>query len=207
MAYRLSPLARILAGVITAVALGALVVQFIAVRAEYGYSVPHSIWVMARYLSILTTGLVAVTFGAIATGLAQVGPRWLGALTLAFLLVAAGFHALLRGVNPVDGLEVWSDLGFHTVGPALVALYWLAFAPRGVLSLFDVPLFLSWPALYVSYALTRGGLDGIFPYPFLDPSAIGWQPVLWTIGIFAVGITAAALAMVILDRVIARFVT
>lgn len=202
-----SPTARLLAAIIVLVAVASLILQFVVVRAEYGYSVPHSVWVMARYLTILTTVLVAGTFAAIATAWRPVGARWLAALTLATLLVAVGFHTLLRGVNPIEGLEVWSDFGFHTAGPALVAFYWLSFTPRGQLRLGDLPLFLTWPGIYVSYALTRGGLDGRFPYPFLDPSAIGWSPVLWTVGTFGIGIVVAGTLMVVLDRVIERVTT
>ena len=198
--------ARGMAALITLVALASLVMQYLAVRQEFGYDPMHSIWVMGRYLTILTTVLVAASFGAIATGLREVGPRWLAALTLAILLVAIGFHTLLRGLNELSGFELWSDLGFHTIGPALVALYWLIFAPRGRLSLADLPLFFAWPALYVSYALTRGGLDGRFPYPFLDPLAIGWTPVLWTVASFGAGIAVAGVAMVALDRVLDQVV-
>lgn len=189
---------------IALVAVVSLVLQYVAVRADYGYSPLHTMWVMARYLTILTTVLVGGTFIALATGQKPVGPRWLAALTLAILLVAIGFHLLLRGINPMEGLERWSDLGFHTIGPALVALYWLIFAPRQQLRLGDVPLFLIWPAIYVAYALTRGSLDGTFPYPFLDPAATGWPPVLRTVAAFGVGICLAGLLMVAIDRIVAR---
>lgn len=199
-----TPKARAMAALITLVALASLALQFVVVRQELGEGVFQTLWVMARYLTILTTALIAASFGAIATGIIAVGARWMAALTLSALLVAVGFHMLLRGIDPLVGLEVWADLGFHTIGPILVAIYWIIFAPKGQLSLTDIPFFMTWPAIYLSYALTRGGIDGHFPYPFLDLSAIGWTPVLWTIGGFAVGILVAGILIVILDRVIER---
>ena len=196
--------ARFAAALIALVAMASLVAQFIVVREEYGYSVARSIWVMARFLTILTTVLVAGTFAAIAAGAGKISYRWLAALTLAILLVAAGFHTLLRGNNVLVGLEVWSDLGFHTVGPVLVALFWLFLVPRGRLAFSDLPFFLIWPSAYLVYALTRGGLEGRYPYPFLDVAAIGWTPVLWTIGAFTVGVVAGGLGMILLDRVLGR---
>jgi len=199
-----STAARSFAGAIAFIAGASLVLEYLAVRWTFGYDALHVVWVMARYLTILTTALVAATFGLIASSMAHVGTRWLTALTLASLLVAAGFHTLLRGINPLEGLEYWSDIGFHSLGPALVALYWLLFARRGQLNWTDVPFFMLWPAIYLSYALTRGGLDGRFPYPFLDPLALGWTPVFWTIGTFALGIAVAGVLLVLLDRVIDR---
>ncbi|MEM9320383.1 MAG: Pr6Pr family membrane protein [Pseudomonadota bacterium] len=199
----LPPAAQALAAVIVTIAIASLVAQFFVVRAEYGYGPGRTIWVMARFLTLLTTALIAITFTALLIG-QPVGGRWLAALTLADLLVAAGFHLLLRGINEVTGLEVWSDLGYHTLIPILMTLYWLVFAPKSDLVLTDVPFFLVWPGIYLSYALTRGGLDGIFPYPFLDPSAIGWTPVFRTIGVFTLGLLVAGSAMVLLGRLIDR---
>lgn len=200
-----STLARSFAAVIATIAIVSLILQFFVIRGEFGYSAPHTLWVMARFLTILTNALVAATFAVIALNMRPVTPRWLAGLALWMLLVAGGYHLLLRATADVEGLEVWSDLGFHTVAPALTLLFWLLCTPKGRLSITDIPFFLSWPAIYVSYALTRGGLDGRFPYPFLDPSAIGWEPVLWTIGRFAAGILIIGLLMVGFDRILNRF--
>ena len=188
-------------------ALASLVLQFLALRAEFGYGVLQSIWVMARYLTILTTVLVAATFGALATGLRPVGPRWLAALTLAILLVAVGFTCSCAGSirprgwrsGPISAFTPWGPPWWRSIGSSL--------RRAGHWSLGDLPLFLTWPAIYVSYALTRGGLDGRFPYPFLDPSAIGWTPVLWTVASFTLGIIVAGAVMIFLDRVLERVIS
>lgn len=199
------PLPRALAALIAAITIVSLILQFIVIREEFDYTVPHSMWVMARFLTILTNALAAGTFAILALNLRPVTARWLAGLTLWMLLVAGGYHLLLRATADVAGLEIWSDLGFHTVAPALTLIYWLICVPKGRLTLSDIPFFLSWPVIYVSYALTRGGLDGTFPYPFLDPSAIGWEPVLWTIGRFALGLLVFGSLMVLLDRLLDRF--
>jgi hypothetical protein len=62
----------------------------------------------------------------------------------------------------------------HTVIPVLYAVYWLGFAPKAGLAYRVVPLWLTYPLVYCGYALLRGEVDGIYPYPFLDVGRRGW---------------------------------
>jgi hypothetical protein len=57
------------------------------------------------------------------------------------------------------------DEMLHTVIPVLYAIYWLLFAPKEGLTYRAVPLWLSYPLVYCGYALLRGEVDGIYPYP------------------------------------------
>lgn len=196
--------ARTLAALIALVAAASLILQFLHMTGAEGQSAIAAIWEMARFLTILTTVLVAITFAKIALGRSNPDARWLAALTLAMGLVAVAYHLLLSGINEPQGLEIPADIGFHSLGPGLVALWWLVFAPKSRLVLTDLPIFLIWPAIYVSYALTRGGIDGVFPYPFLDPLAIGWNRVLWTVAQFTLAIAIVGAAMVLLGRALDR---
>ncbi len=58
--------------------------------------------------------------------------------------------------------------------PLLVPLFWLAFDPKGHLRRHDPLLWLLLPLAYYAYGLTRGALEGRYPYPFMDVARIGW---------------------------------
>lgn len=125
-------------------------------------------WAMARFFTILTNLAVAATFAAAALRRDGIGAPWISALTLAMLLVGAVFHTLLSGIRTYEGLGFWANHGLHTVVPLACLLWWIAFAPIRTLAYRDLPMFIVWPCVYVAYALARGALDGIYPYPFMD---------------------------------------
>ncbi|MEM9757561.1 MAG: Pr6Pr family membrane protein, partial [Pseudomonadota bacterium] len=110
------------------------------------------------------------------------------------------YHLLLRGLRDLSVMGQIADWGLHTVGPLLLVLWWLRFSPRGALWFTDLPALLAWPALYVAYALTRGGMAGRFPYPFLDPNALGWGTVLINIAELAGATVFGALVLIGIDR-------
>ena len=127
-----------------------------------------TIWAMARFFTVLTNLAVSVTFAAAALRRDGIDAPWISALTLAMVLVAAVFHTLLSGNTIYVGLGEWANQGLHTVVPAACLLWWIAYAPKRALHFRDLPMFIVWPCVYVSYALWRGAQDGIYPYPFMD---------------------------------------
>jgi hypothetical protein len=56
----------------------------------------------------------------------------------------------------------------HGRSRCVYALYWLGSRRRRGCATALVPLWLSYPLVYCGYALMRGEVDGIYPYPFLD---------------------------------------
>ena len=61
---------------------------------------------------------------------------------------------------------------------AAALLWWLALPPQHRIA-GNAPLrWLAWPALYAVYALVRGKIDGFYPYPFIDVTALGLPRVL-----------------------------
>jgi hypothetical protein len=66
----------------------------------------------------------------------------------------------------------WADHGLHTAVPVALVVWWLVHAPKRRLGYVDLPLFVLWPSIYAAYALWRGARDGVYPYPFIDLSAI-----------------------------------
>ena len=92
-----------------------------------------TLWVLARFFTILTNLLVAVTMTWVAIG-RKVSPEVLGGLTLALLLVGVIYMTLLRGLMHLNGAALIADTLFHKVSPVLMALWWLLFAPRAKLA-------------------------------------------------------------------------
>lgn len=134
------------------------------------------VWRLLRFFTILTNLLVALTFSLAAAADRRPGPGWSGGLTLWILIVGVVNYALLY--RPMQGLEFWADTGLHAMVPALVFLWWAAFADKRGLRLQLVVLWLSWPLIYVIYALGRGQGDGHYPYFFTDPGRVGWDGVI-----------------------------
>jgi len=172
--------------------LAALAVGFLAMaalRAQFDAleTVPAlgpRLWFLAQFFTVLTNLLVAGHMLAVAWGW-RIGAARAAGLLVSILLVALVHHMLLARLRAPEGVQYWADLGLHTGVPLAMFLWWAGFAPKEVARR-DVPGWLLWPVAYCAYALIRGLVTGIWPYPFLNVDTIGWGAVLLTLtGIFA----------------------
>ncbi len=197
-----APLARLAAGAVAAVAWTGLAVQFAATLATTG-ALPATLWVLARYFTILTNLAVALIFTAIALG-RRPGPGLVAGTVLAILLVGIVYGLLLRGLLDLSGGAALADTLLHRATPLLVPLWWLAFAPKGRLTPRAPWRWTLFPALYLPYALARGMAGDLYAYPFIDVGKLGWGQVLLNAALIAVGFVVAGYALVWLDRKMAR---
>ncbi|MFC3182793.1 Pr6Pr family membrane protein [Cypionkella sinensis] len=194
---------RLTAFALAVVGLAALRAQFDALT---GVALAvDRLWAMAGYFTILTNALLVVHLLAITKGW-QISAARAAGLLVAIATVGIIYHALLGNQFPTEGLGWWADLGLHTVMPAGYALWWLAFAPKAV-RWRDVPQWLIWPAIYVSYALIRGAQTGSWAYGFLNADALGWGHVARNLALLllAVGLlccAVAALARILQSRML-----
>lgn len=191
-------MARLAAAAIAIVAWAGLVVQFQATRAM-GYSIAETLWVIARFFTILTNLVVAVTLTAAALG-RRLRPSLIGGVTLAIVLVGVVYMMLLRGLVELSGGALLADMLLHKVTPLLVPAWWLVFAPKGRLEWRDSLVWAVFPLAYLSYALVRGSADGNYAYPFLNVEKLGWGAVALNSGAIAVAFLAAGSILVALDR-------
>ena len=169
--------ARLFATLIALVSVAGLVLQFVTYGIDHpGADALDTVWSLARYFTILTNALVAVSFTLMAVRGRMPGPLWIGGLTLWIAIVGVVYYALLA--NAVSGLDAVADRLVHMVTPLLTVAFWLFCAPKHGLSLVSAATWLLWPLVYVGYALLRGQLDGLYPYFFVDPTRIGWDGVL-----------------------------
>jgi hypothetical protein len=159
-----------------------LAIQFYDTYANQ-HHVVATLWVIARFFTILTNLLVAVAMTWVAIG-RRVSPEVLGGVTLSIILVGIVYYGLLQGLHHLQGPAQVANILLHRVSPIGMSLWWLFFAPRARLK-WNAPLrWAAYPLSYFVYVLGRGQLDARYPYPFIDVGHLGWLQV----GINAAGI-------------------
>jgi len=189
---------RAAAAAVASICWAGLGVQYAATYANV-QDVGGTLWILLRFFTVLTNLLVALAMTAIALG-RRVPPFWQGALTLAILLVGIVYITLLRGLVELSGGAILADALLHRVSPIATALYWLMFAPHRQLK-WSNPLWWSlYPLAYFGYALTRGGMDGRYPYPFMDVGKLGVGQTALNAAAMALCFIVAGVALVWLDR-------
>lgn len=176
-----------------------LVIQWDASLGLAGGDAGRAVWAMLRYFTVTTNLAVAAVFTMLAAG-RTVRPALLGGVTLAIALVGVVYGLLLRGLLELSGGALLADTLLHKVVPALVPLWWLAFAPKGGLGWRAPWVWALYPALYLPYALIRGAFEGRYAYPFINVDRLGWGGVAINAIAIAIGFVAAGHALVAIDR-------
>ena len=199
----LAPAARTAALVVALVSAAALAVQ-VALSLAGDHDLVAALWLLARFFTILTNTLVALSFGLMVVRGHALPTAWLGGLTLWIVIVGVVYHLLLAKLYAPTGVDWWVDQAFHTGAPVLAVLWWLACAPKADLVLRHAFLWLVWPLAYTAYALVRGAFDGVYPYPFLDVSEIGYGGVAVNAAGKAAGCLAGGLVVIGLARMFSR---
>jgi hypothetical protein len=190
--------ARLAAALVAIVCWAGLAAQFAATYGQQ-HDVVASLWIIARFFTILTNFVLAAIMTRVATG-GRVSANVLGGVTLAILLVGIVYFFLLRGLHTLSGLALLADTLLHKVSPVAMALWWLLFAPRARLR-WSAPVWWSaYPVAYLVYALARGHFDRKYPYPFLDVAKLGWTQTALNVGGIALGFILAGFALVWFDR-------
>jgi len=189
---------RAAAALVAIVCWAGLAVQFSATYAN-AHSASTTLWILARFFTVITNLLVAVTMTWLAIG-RRAPPLLLGGLTLALLLVGIVYALLLSGLHQLSGAALVADVLLHKLSPILIALWWLLFAPRAKLR-WSAPLLWSlYPIAYFIYALARGSIDRKYPYPFMDVGQLGWLQTALNAGGIALAFLIAGAALVWIDR-------
>jgi hypothetical protein len=135
------------------------------------------------FFTILTNILVAISCTAIVLKPAGTTGRFFEksstqtAICLYILVVGLVYNAILRALWKPTGLQLIADNLLHVIVPAAYFLFWLLQVKTKELKWRQIPGWLVYPALYLCYALARGRLEGLYPYPFIDPGINSWQQV------------------------------
>jgi len=193
---------RLIAGLIAIVGWLGLAIQFGASLSLIG-SVGETIWILLRFFTIITNLIVAVTMTAIALD-RRVSPFLLAGVTLAIGLVGAVYATLLHGLVQLEGGALLADRLLHYVVPTITVLYWLAIAPKYGLRWHHPLVWSLYPLAYFGYALVRGSIEGIYPYPFMDLGKLGPAQTVLNASGLAAAFVVAGLAMVAFSRLVGR---
>jgi hypothetical protein len=132
------------------------------------------------YFTILTNLLIAVALTAKVTapesraGRFFSQPNVLTAIAAYIAIVGLAYHLLLSHLyNPI-GIPWLTDLVFHYLMPASFLAYWWLAVPHGQIGWGDLRGWIWYPLGYFGYIFARGALTGVYPYPFVDPTALGY---------------------------------
>ena len=97
-----------------------------------------------------------------------------GAMTLYMAVTGLVYAVLLAPASADVGLTLgWVDSILHVVGPLAVVIDWLMVPPSHALGQKVLAKWMIFPGLYLIYSLSRGPVVDWYPYPFLDPGAVG----------------------------------
>lgn len=162
------------------------------------------------FFTILTNALVTVSLGvplvipnSRATAFfSRTGPR--SAVAAYIAMVGIAYSLLLRHVWSPEGWQWVADVLLHDLIPVLYVLYWILLVPKGTLRYRQVLAWLAYPTAYVVYALIRGALSSLYPYPFLDVSKLGYPRVGVNVLVLLVGFLGISLGVAVVDRLMSR---
>jgi hypothetical protein len=106
------------------------------------------------------------------------GPSLNAALVVYVIVVGVVYELLLRHLWHPQGLRLLADTLLHDAVPLFYSLFWLLLLPKGKLRWPDPVTWLIYPLLFFIYSMLRGTAFGIYPYPFIDASKLGFAVVL-----------------------------
>lgn len=172
-----------------------------------------SLGAVARFLAfftILTNLLVALCLSCSSM---RTKGRWgrffskppvQAAIALYILVVGIVYNAILRFLWQPSGLQKVADELLHVVVPLLFVCYWLLFVIKGQLKWRHAFQWLLYPAVYLCYALLRGGLGGFYPYPFINVTELGYSRVLMNAAGLLLVFIAGGFLFVGIDKTMGR---
>ncbi len=157
------------------------------------------------YFTILGNGLVVLCYlGAGRAGyLARPGVQ--SALALYIAVVGLVYAAILARLWSPTGLQFAVDAALHYAAPVLYLGFWLLFVDKAALRYAGVPYWLIFPVAYCVYALLRGAIAGIYPYPFLEADKLGYAGVALNFAMLVALFALLGIALAALGRGFARW--
>ncbi len=170
-------------------------------------SVPGGIlWHQVKYFTIWANLLVLLSAFLMWWRQRCVSDSFFAALTLWMLIVMVVWHVLLGNDETPVGFNYVSNLLLHTINPILITLIWLFMASKKALKWKDAVLWLLFPLLYLTYAITRGLLSDVYPYFFLNLKELGLMGLINWIMRFLVAFYISGVLIVFIGKAQNRFI-
>jgi hypothetical protein len=99
-----------------------------------------------------------------------------GGIVVYLTVTGLVFAVLLSGTD-VDATIPWVNTLLHQLMPLLAVIDWVLVPPSTALTIRRGLLWLGYPLVWLAYTLGRGALVHWYPYPFVDPSGVGYAMV------------------------------
>ena len=169
-------------------------------------SVLVAAWQLGRFFTILTNLAIGLAFAVIAwRGRSAVSPMVQGGLMLAIMLVGLVFNLLLTPLPYATINDALGDHAHHVLVPILVPLWWLAFAPHGLLSWRAPLVWAIYPLAYAIYIAIRVQFEPAdaplrYPYFFMDADKLGWATAIGNMAAIATAFVLVGWLVVWIDR-------
>ena len=206
--HRYLSFARPWFGLVAAVALLGVVLQFVATAVD---SQPYSVFdsTGARVANVLCffTILSNLLVGGVHARFAVAGgpySRLQRVLALAAVVSIAVtgivYNLVLAATSNPQGLHQVANVLCHMVTPLIAVVGWLVFGPRGLIDRQIVLLSAIYPAAWLAFTLVRGAFIDWYPYPFVDVVALGYGRVAINCVVVAVLFLGLGFGALGLDR-------
>lgn len=156
---------------LAAASMGAMFYQLFAIHIPSGYNVVN----FFTYFTNLSNIIISVVFVVTAVRLLRGGsaPTPLrGAAVVYIAFVGLVFNTLLRDVD-ISNINPAVNVIMHMVLPVAGILDWVLWPPKNRIPLSSVFWWMIFPVVYSVFSLVRGAIDGVYPYPFFNPDAVG----------------------------------
>jgi len=189
----------------------AIIAQLFLIIDNREVSITSTLFRFFGFFTIDTNIIVALCFTFIFLGTKyRLGrffskPPTFTAITVYITIVGIVYNVILRSLWAPTGLQKTVDELLHTVIPALVIIFWLAFVPIEQLKWKNVFAWLIYPILYMIYALIHGYVTRWYPYPFVDVNEIGYNKALINAGGVLLIIFLLSLALIATGKLMKKF--
>ncbi|UAY56841.1 Pr6Pr family membrane protein [Arachidicoccus terrestris] len=174
---------RFIAGTLAVLCWLSLLLQWTLLYGRVNHSVRHTLARFFGYFTILSNTLVAISFSLWfiypvdrLSGTLQA--TLFTAICVYIIIVAVIYHALLRKLAVLQGLDQLVNAMLHTWLPVSYIVCWQLLMPAGLLDFTLIPYFLIFPVLYLVYVLLLGYKTDHYPYPFINVLESGYAAVL-----------------------------
>jgi hypothetical protein len=115
-------------------------------------------------------------------------------------VVGIVYSLLLRHIWNPQGAQLLVDRLLHDVVPVAFLVFWWFAVPKQGLRWLQAPRWLVYPLAYFVYSLIRGELIGLYPYPFIDVTQLGYERTFINAAGMVLGFLVVALALIALSR-------
>lgn len=183
-----------------------LIAQFVIImQGAEGSEIITRVIRFFSFMTILTNTLVAITYILPVISNSRAGRFFAksntqSAVLVYIIIVCLGYHLLLAKIWKPEGLQYWVDKSLHYFVPVIYLLFYFLFVKKGTLAYKNIYKWLTYPAVYLVYAITRGLITNDYPYPFLDFSKHEASKVFTIIAILFAGYIILSFTVVLFDK-------